>query len=80
MSVELATNEAGDYALGAKVAGVFVPIATVSAAHVAQRLQRAEDLAEKAADEKHEGHAQALGVIETDWKVLGSSSSGKGSK
>lgn len=87
MSVELAQNGAGDYAIGATIEGVFIPFATVAAHRVRHLLDRDADLHAKADDEAHEGHGPALDVIESEFKVVkstkassaSSSGSGKGS-
>ena len=75
MSVELAQNGAGDYAIGATIDGVFIPFASSAAARVKQLQDRNADLKAKAGDQTHEGHGPALDVLETDWKVVKSRSS-----
>ena len=59
MSVVSHTNAAGDVAIGVEVEGAFVPFVTLSAARVAQFVQRHENLQKRAEG----GDEQALGVL-----------------
>ena len=48
MSVVTHTNAAGDVAIGLTIDDVFVPFSTLSAAKIAQYVQRGHDLQERA--------------------------------
>jgi len=53
------TNAAGDVSIGVEVDGAFIPFSTLSAAKVAQLVQRHQTLVERAAA----GDALALDVL-----------------
>ena len=59
MSVVSHTNAAGEVAIGVELDGAFVPFVTLSAARVAQFVERHENLQKRAEG----GDEQALGVL-----------------
>jgi hypothetical protein len=84
MSVELAKDGAGNYAIGATIDGVFVPFATVASHRVGHLSERAAILDERASDPTSEGYGAAVDAKESGFQVVksasSSSSSGHGSK
>lgn len=78
MEAQIATNAAGDYALGFTVDGAFVPLATVAAHRVGQIVERQATLKARGDDPAHEGHGPALDALEADWKPITSTSTKKG--
>lgn len=86
MEAQIATNAAGDYALGFTTDGAFVPLAVVAKHRVGHLIERQATLKARADDPGHEGHGPALDTLEADWKVIetpkrsSSSSSSKSTK
>lgn len=74
MSVELAQNGAGDYAIGATIDGVFIPFATVPGFRVKHQTERAAILAERAGDPTAEGYGSAQDALDQDYQPVKSSS------
>jgi len=72
MDAQIATNGAGDYAIGFTVDGAFVPLTTVASHRVSHLIERQATLKARADDPAHEGNKQALEAIEADWAVVGS--------
>ena len=74
MSVVQHTNAAGDVAIGVEVEGAFVPFVTLSAARIAQYVQRGHDLQARA----EAGDEQALSVLGSAHKKPKAKGKGKG--
>lgn len=78
MTPQIATNAAGDYALGFTVDGAFIPLATVAAHRVGQIVERQATLKARGDDPSHEGNGPALDALEGDWKPIADTSTKKG--
>jgi len=73
VSVSVVKSGSGDYSLGKEIEGVFVAFASLSAARVAQLVQRGQDLQARA----EEGDEQAKAVLGDAFKPPSKSRSSK---
>lgn len=65
MGVVHHTNAAGDVSIGVEVEGAYVPIVGMSAAKIAQHVERYNNLTERA----HEGDGAALALLGSSYQA-----------